>query len=88
MQVSNAQHNKWVIPWVWFETSHYKGVPHALISAFLWNVNSSESNLEQQNISVLVFYLSRKAVDKKDYSVFICFIIKKVAEKAEQKISW
>lgn len=36
-----------------------------LISEFLWNANNSKGNLDQQNISVLVFYLSHKDDDKK-----------------------
>lgn len=55
---------------------------------FSVNAKNSESNLDQQNISVLVFYPSHKVDDKRDSSVFTGLIIKKVAEKAEQRNGW
>lgn len=62
-------------------------ITHTLISAFLWKTNNFENNLDQQNISVLGFYLSCNVDDKKDSTVFPGLVIKKVMEKAEQRIS-
>lgn len=62
-------------------------ITHTLISTFLWKTNNFENNLDQQNISVLGFYLSCNVDDKKDSTVFPSLVIKKVTEKAEQRIS-
>lgn len=64
-----------------------RDITRTLISTFPWNTNNAENDLDQQNISVLVFYLSCKVDDKKDSTVFPGLVIKKVTEKAEQRIS-